>query len=122
MPCCPVLLSFYCIVIVSLKNEINRDGDMSFTIMDVWSVMAGSSFLILWKYLSYLSIVFICIQLSAPLVHHTDVFIQWCQQGLEPQGQGQGPGPSLQGQARDPQKNRKKYQDNSSSTTITTQR
>jgi len=26
MPCCPVLLSLYCIVIVSL-NEINGDGD-----------------------------------------------------------------------------------------------
>ena len=27
MPCCPVLLSLYCTVIVSL-NEINGDGDI----------------------------------------------------------------------------------------------
>ena len=37
MPCCPVLLSLYCIVIVFL-NEINGDGDFRCLVSPKYSI------------------------------------------------------------------------------------
>jgi len=34
MPCCPVLLSLYCIIIIVFLNEINGDGDRE---VEIWA-------------------------------------------------------------------------------------